>query len=145
MAKSKPTASTANENSSSTRVDAVASNGVKVKRKRKSVPRDSPMQRSSIYRGVTRFTFLFLIANIVSFITFPSLKLLAFYRRIGIDGRDDSRRTCGTRIAGMNLRIKKEDKVSISSLSLQFPKFTRFVSILVKFLMYLTLVWVELD
>lgn len=28
---------------------------VKVKRTRKTVPRDSPPQRSSIYRGVTRF------------------------------------------------------------------------------------------
>lgn len=32
-----------------------SSNGVtKVKRTRRSVPRDSPPQRSSIYRGVTR-------------------------------------------------------------------------------------------
>ncbi|OAY79101.1 AP2-like ethylene-responsive transcription factor [Ananas comosus] len=29
-------------------------NGVKAKRTRKSVPRDSPLQRSSVYRGVTR-------------------------------------------------------------------------------------------
>lgn len=29
---------------------------VKAKRTRKTVPRDSPPQRSSIYRGVTRYT-----------------------------------------------------------------------------------------
>ena len=32
-----------------------ASSSMKVKRTRKTVPRDSPPQRSSIYRGVTRF------------------------------------------------------------------------------------------
>nr|WPD49285.1 AINTEGUMENTA-like protein [Agave tequilana] len=61
MAKSKTTASTTNEGNTNTTTTttnnnngAVNNNGMKVKRKRKSVPRDSPSQRSSIYRGVTR-------------------------------------------------------------------------------------------
>lgn len=33
----------------------------KLKRTRKSVPRDSPPQRSSVYRGVTRYTVEFLV------------------------------------------------------------------------------------
>ncbi|KAM7252586.1 hypothetical protein ACFE04_008095 [Oxalis oulophora] len=54
MAKQKSNANniTSNNNNSST---TITSNGVKkVKRTRRSVPRDSPPQRSSIYRGVTR-------------------------------------------------------------------------------------------
>ncbi|KAJ6326155.1 hypothetical protein OIU78_013284 [Salix suchowensis] len=54
----------------------------KVKRTRKSVPRDSPPRRSSIYRGVTRC----------------------------IDGPDVMRLICGIRTAGMNHRTRKEDK-----------------------------------
>lgn len=34
---------------------------VKVKRTRKTVPRDSPPQRSSIYRGVTRFYLIYFL------------------------------------------------------------------------------------
>ncbi|KAI3929756.1 hypothetical protein MKX01_025924 [Papaver californicum] len=47
--------STANNTSTTTTVITITSpTATKVKRKRKSVPRDSPPQRSSIYRGVTR-------------------------------------------------------------------------------------------
>ncbi|KAK4350164.1 hypothetical protein RND71_029477 [Anisodus tanguticus] len=56
---------------------------VKAKRTRKSVPRDSPPQRSSIYRGVTRHRW-------------PA----------------DMKLIYGIKIAGMKRRIKKEDKVS---------------------------------
>ncbi|KAL0342668.1 UNVERIFIED_CONTAM: AP2-like ethylene-responsive transcription factor [Sesamum calycinum] len=38
----------------SSNVDPVNNPGMKVKRTRKTIPRDSPPQRSSIYRGVTR-------------------------------------------------------------------------------------------
>ncbi|XP_026460297.1 AP2-like ethylene-responsive transcription factor At1g79700 [Papaver somniferum] len=41
-------------NNTSTAVTVTTTAATKVKRKRKSVPRDSPPQRSSIYRGVTR-------------------------------------------------------------------------------------------
>lgn len=37
----------------------------KVKRTRRSVPRDSPIQRSSIYRGVTRLYIVFLFMQLL--------------------------------------------------------------------------------
>ncbi|WVZ20803.1 hypothetical protein V8G54_008125 [Vigna mungo] len=81
----------------------------KVKRTRRSVPRDSPPQRSSIYRGVTRFSlryyFTFLCRHSL-FITY------VLYYTTGTDGQADMKLICGTRIAGMSHRTRKDDKVS---------------------------------
>lgn len=44
-----------NTNAGNAAVDLAAR--VKPKRTRKSVPRESPSQRSSVYRGVTRFVY----------------------------------------------------------------------------------------
>lgn len=92
----------------------------KVKRTRKSVPRDSPPQRSSIYRGVTRLDTKndCVIECSVSFFLFHFF--LFIYRRwrienIGIGGPDVMKLTCGIRIAGMRLRTRREDKVNSSS------------------------------
>ncbi|KAJ6914280.1 hypothetical protein NC651_016520 [Populus alba x Populus x berolinensis] len=59
----------------------------KVIRTRRSVPRDSPPQRSSIYRGVTR----------------------------SIDGPANTKLICGIRITGMNYKTRKDDKVHLTT------------------------------
>ncbi|XP_008790117.1 AP2-like ethylene-responsive transcription factor At1g16060 [Phoenix dactylifera] len=53
MAKSKRNTATS-EITTANNNDSTNNNGGKMKRTRRSVPRDSPLQRSSIYRGVTR-------------------------------------------------------------------------------------------
>jgi len=53
-----------------------------VKRKRKSIPRNSPPQRSSVYRGVTRLINSLIISNFdvfhFDFMFLCPLKLVAF-------------------------------------------------------------------
>ena len=69
-----------NAESSSTdnNISNTTKNGVaKVKRTRRSVLRDSPPKRSSIYRGVTRQVILvnYLVANINLIMNFPGIYL----------------------------------------------------------------------
>ncbi|KAG8388202.1 hypothetical protein BUALT_Bualt02G0101200 [Buddleja alternifolia] len=68
-------------------------NGVRKakKRTRKSAPRESPQQRSSIYRGVTRRNDMWLFH---------------------CSGQVDMKLICGIRIAGMSPKTRKEDKPS---------------------------------
>ena len=85
----------------------------KVKRTRKSVPRDSPPRRSSIYRGVTRLYnhilwFIFLYCSVIS----SSVDSFLCVFCSGIDGLDVMRLICGIKTAGMNRRTRKEDKVT---------------------------------
>ena len=110
------------KNSSNT---TTTTNATKVKRTRKSVPRDSPPQRSSIYRGVTRsvinftqFTWNGIILSLSLSLSltplFLSLDFGVFWWLCvfsGTDGRAGTRPICGTRTAGMRLRTRKEDKV----------------------------------
>ncbi|RWW16250.1 hypothetical protein GW17_00019877 [Ensete ventricosum] len=74
------------DTSSSSSSHSTGSDGVKVKRAKLSVARDSSRsQRSSVYRGVS---------------SSPT----------GIGGRDDTRLICGIRTAGMNPRTRKGNK-----------------------------------
>lgn len=83
----------------------------KAKRTRKTVQRDSPPQRSSIYRGVTRYAFL----QSGSFWVVLRVNLTSFHSTCeGIDGLVDMKLICGIRIVGMNHKTKKDDKVFIS-------------------------------
>ncbi|OMO68966.1 hypothetical protein CCACVL1_19735 [Corchorus capsularis] len=79
------------------------SNGVtKVKRTRRSVPRDSPPQRSSIYRGVTRQS--------------PDIRVFMHFdygNVSGIGGQGGMKLIYGIRIAGMNHRTRKDAKSHI--------------------------------
>lgn len=108
----------------------------KVKRTRRSVPRDSPPQRSSIYRGVTRLEPHLVILNMLPFYlkfsnfificyhfllhVFPSSYILTLVVVAKMDvkpwsgtgGQVDMKLICGTRIAGMSLRTRKDVKVS---------------------------------
>lgn len=89
----------------------------KIKKTRKTAPRDSNSRRSSVYRGVTRFytqSFFSLLCS--SFVHLFSCLRCFFASRVvstgtGIGGRDGTRRICGIRTAGMNLRTKKGSKV----------------------------------
>lgn len=47
-----------NNNNNNNNVNADLPVGMKRKRTRKTIPRDTPPQRSSIYRGVTRFNLM---------------------------------------------------------------------------------------
>jgi len=99
----------------------------KVKRTRKSVPRDSPPQRSSIYRGVTRFNHILFSLKFFYLISYSVQDSFLYMIALGIDGPDVMRLICGIRTAGMSHRTRKEDKV-IHLLSPTLPPFSRFPS-----------------
>lgn len=99
----------------------------KTKRTRRSVPRDSPPQRSSIYRGVTRFSIicsasllLILLGGYCSSLRDFDFFGCGVFECLGIVGRVDMRLICGIRIAGMNRRTRKEDKVISSNECLNY-------------------------
>lgn len=84
---------------------------IKAKRTRKTVKRDSPAQRSSIYRGVTRYGFLFeLLCECVIMWLVLEIEFWWMWCE-DIDGPDVMKLICGIRIVGMNRRTKKDDKV----------------------------------
>lgn len=55
MAKLSQQSNSKNNSNANANANPVTNPGLKPKRTRKTIPRDSPPQRSSIYRGVTRY------------------------------------------------------------------------------------------
>lgn len=85
--KNSTAAAAANNNSNSTSTNTgngagdLAARANKPKRTRKSVPRESPSQRSSVYRGVTRFVLYYIAVYIRE--PWPAHQLLLPKRRAG--------------------------------------------------------------
>lgn len=58
---SNPSNTSATDTTTAKTANANTNSALKVKRTRKTVPRDTPPQRSSIYRGVTRWDFIYFL------------------------------------------------------------------------------------